>query len=149
MKTRRRRMRPHIPVPIIEDCCPISGPDLVAIAYRLPPAILSPNSSATKLAKAESVRIYRNAIAMKIKEKLSWLRDAACPWPKATMEIHWYHATLDHPDDDNCIGWLKSARDGATDGGIVNDDQQMKVIGVEFFKDPTCPRVVLIFRRRA
>jgi len=146
MIRRRRRMRPHIPVPLIRDGLPPSGDGVVSIVYYHPPAELSPNSTASHRAKIDPRRIYKNAIEMTVREVMGYVPHG-CPWPKATMEIHWYHATYDAPDDDNVIGWLKCARDGATNAGLLKDDQQMKCLGVTFFKDPTCPRVVLIFRR--
>ena len=116
-----------------------SMPQSLTIILRLPDAALSPNARCHWRKKAEWTKAYRSLAYYTTRS----VQNKPTNWPRATVEIRWFHKTMRFPDRDNSLASLKSAFDGLTDAGVWVDDSGVVFQPIVFEKDATNPRVEL------
>ena len=117
----------------------------VTIQLPLPPKELNPNSptmtTGSRMAKNRATKAYRTAAKVQVLSKVAggWKPR----WKKATIQVEYFFPTMAFRDPDNCIATLKSAFDGLSDSGLLDDDRDVTYLPVKRAKDAQNPRVVI------
>lgn len=106
------------------------------IKLPLPPKELQPNARPHWRAKAKAVQSYR---AMALHEALQWNTDECCS--VAVVKIEYANKTKRVLDPDNIIAALKSAIDGITSSGCIEDDDELIYLPPKRYKCAEDPHV--------
>lgn len=106
------------------------------IKLPLPPKELQPNARPHWRAKAKAVQSYR---AMALNEALQWNTDECCS--VAVVKIEYANKTKRVLDPDNIIAALKSAIDGITSSGCIDDDDELIYLPPKRWKCADDPHV--------
>jgi len=107
----------------------------MTITLPLPPRELSPNWRGHWAQKAKAVKKYR---------QLAWavaMSETRCNWPTANAQATFYFRDRRRRDRDNLLASLKSAFDGLTDAGVIDDDSGLTHLPVIVEYDKANPRV--------
>lgn len=117
----------------------------LTITLPLPDPKLSPNARVHWRVLADAKKAYKwTADAASF---AAWVcnREGPLPkWEKADYILRFYFSCKRRRDDDNLIASMKSAIDGIVKSGILADDDQLKLRGVDKLIDKDKPRVELI-----
>jgi Holliday junction resolvase RusA-like endonuclease len=95
----------------------------VCVEVTLPPAELSPNGRHHWRRVREAVQSYRNLCHWKAIQVRNEWRGTPMPWPRAEVQLFWYHPVLRNRDADNATASAKAAMDALKRAGIIADDR--------------------------
>lgn len=117
----------------------------VTITLPLPPKELNPNkqvaSRGGRMAKNRATDKYKTAAKVQV---LATVAGGWKPrWKTPTIQVEYYFPTMAFRDPDNCIATLKSAFDGLSASGLLDDDRDVTYLPVKRSKDAKNPRVVI------
>ena len=114
------------------------------ITLPIPHRCLSPNhtvgSRGGRMQKANETKKYRELCKT---ETTIELRGERPLWKEAEIRVTWFSKTAHKIDRDNMIGYLKSAFDGLTDAGLLDDDRDVTHLPPRREKDAAFPRVLI------
>jgi len=112
------------------------------ISLPIPHRCLSPNhtvgSIGQRMQKAAQIKRYRGVACT---YALYALAGEKPRWKTATIQVTWFSKTARLIDRDNIMGYLKSAFDGLTDSGMLDDDRGVTHLPPIRLKDAKNPRI--------
>lgn len=117
------------------------------VTLPLPHQNLKPNRPSHRMAKAESIAIYR-AIARDEAMAAAYSHDIREPYKDAVVQVRAYWKTVVMMDPDNLLATMKSALDGLTDAGIWRDDRDVMYLPCVQEKDAENPRIEIVVLSR-
>lgn len=115
----------------------------IKLVMPLPPASLSPNGREFWAVRNRDAQLWRTMAAGLIASQRVIGQHDERDWPGARMDIEWRYAGRT-PDDDNCVGRLKSTRDGIADAGLVADDGLIHIGAITLVRVPRKDQQVII-----
>lgn len=116
------------------------------VVIPVPDRCLNPNSRSHWGKISDKKRLLRHQSKCSCLSAVNDNVSGIFPLTDADYHIRYYHSTVRFMDEDNILASLKAAIDGAIDAGLIVDDKDVHIKGIERFKDADFQRVEIIFK---